>query len=448
MVTMRQSLLAISLLLLGGFLHGAHATDVTISSSTIPSAQFPVAGVAMSITVSATSGSPTVTSSAAFPSRLVGVAGYKLAINGTDYIVSSTNSTSSITLTTNFGSSTNSYTATLYPLLLIRFYSDRAFTPFGASYVVQPGSPAQSNGFFAQYGCSIISGQLYLPTITLPSQLDSADALGRTARYSAQFFTTSGARLIPYQDFTSFQIPASPTSTTWAVLKTYNAPASTYQLDSTTYSRDQINSLLPILLVSSLPATCTAASTLPVEYLGAIYTCTATNTWSAPANASGALTASRALASNASGLVASTSVTSTELGYLSGVTSAIQTQLGAKASTALDNLSGTAIAVDLNPATPGSPSLGSPGNPWHYLYVSGQSGTPGTNYFKITGASTGGARTKTLGDASDTLIGTITGSGAPGSTPAYIGQMYIDTTGLKVYVATGTSSSADFKILN
>lgn len=46
-------------------------------------------------------------------------------------------------------------------------------------------------------------------------------------------------------------------------------------------------------------------------------------------------------------------------------------------------------------------------------------------------------------------IATITsGSGAPGTTPAGVGQIYADTSGAKIYMSTGTSSSADWKILN
>lgn len=41
-----------------------------------------------------------------------------------------------------------------------------------------------------------------------------------------------------------------------------------------------------------------------------------------------------------------------------------------------------------------------------------------------------------------------TGTVAPSSTPSYVGQEYIDTTAGKVYKATGTASSADWKILN
>ena len=36
-------------------------------------------------------------------------------------------------------------------------------------------------------------------------------------------------------------------------------------------------------------------------------------------------------------------------------------------------------------------------------------------------------------------------AGAPSTTPANLGDIYIDTTNLKIYIATGTSSSADWK---
>ena len=37
------------------------------------------------------------------------------------------------------------------------------------------------------------------------------------------------------------------------------------------------------------------------------------------------------------------------------------------------------------------------------------------------------------------------GSGSPSSTPGMVGAIYIDTTNLYIYIATGTSSSADWK---
>ena len=37
------------------------------------------------------------------------------------------------------------------------------------------------------------------------------------------------------------------------------------------------------------------------------------------------------------------------------------------------------------------------------------------------------------------------GAGVPSSTPSNLGDIYVDTTNLRVYFAVGTSSSADWK---
>ena len=37
------------------------------------------------------------------------------------------------------------------------------------------------------------------------------------------------------------------------------------------------------------------------------------------------------------------------------------------------------------------------------------------------------------------------GSGAPSSAPTSVGDIYIDTSALKIYIATGTASASDFK---
>ncbi|MGQ4834685.1 MAG: hypothetical protein ACP6IS_12440 [Candidatus Asgardarchaeia archaeon] len=42
----------------------------------------------------------------------------------------------------------------------------------------------------------------------------------------------------------------------------------------------------------------------------------------------------------------------------------------------------------------------------------------------------------------------LSGSGAPTSTPEKVGDIYVDTTNKKVYVATGTSSSTDWTLVN
>ena len=37
------------------------------------------------------------------------------------------------------------------------------------------------------------------------------------------------------------------------------------------------------------------------------------------------------------------------------------------------------------------------------------------------------------------------GAGVPTSTPSSVGDIYVDTTNLKVYMATGTTNAADWK---
>lgn len=55
---------------------------------------------------------------------------------------------------------------------------------------------------------------------------------------------------------------------------------------------------------------------------------------------------------------------------------------------------------------------------------------------------------ETIQEIVDTLPAITSGSGAPAGTPTKIGDIYVDTSGSKVYIAKGTSSSADFLILN
>jgi hypothetical protein len=70
------------------------------------------------------------------------------------------------------------------------------------------------------------------------------------------------------------------------------------------------------------------------------------------------------------------------------------------ASPSLDNLATVAINTALIPGTAGGLTLGTAAKAWSDIYFAGTSGTPGTNHFKITGASTAGLRTVTLPDDS------------------------------------------------
>lgn len=45
------------------------------------------------------------------------------------------------------------------------------------------------------------------------------------------------------------------------------------------------------------------------------------------------------------------------------------------------------------------------------------------------------------------ILPTLSGAGAPVGTPTTLGQQYIDTTSKNVYIAVGTSSDADWKLM-
>lgn len=73
------------------------------------------------------------------------------------------------------------------------------------------------------------------------------------------------------------------------------------------------------------------------------------------------------------------------------------------ATKALDNLAVVAVNTALLPGTAGALDFGSTAKPWAAIWFAGTSGTPGTNQFKITGASTSGVRIITAPDRSITL---------------------------------------------
>ena len=80
-----------------------------------------------------------------------------------------------------------------------------------------------------------------------------------------------------------------------------------------------------------------------------------------------------------------------------------QAPSGAGANAALSNLVSVAINAALIPGTAGALDFGSTAKPWGAIWLAGTSATPGTNQFKITGASTSGLRTITLPNNSGTV---------------------------------------------
>jgi hypothetical protein len=88
------------------------------------------------------------------------------------------------------------------------------------------------------------------------------------------------------------------------------------------------------------------------------------------------------------------------------------------ANRALSNLASVALNTALLPDAAAADDFGSATLPFKDFFLAGSSGTPGTNNFKITGASTSGTRVITLPDATVTVAG-YTGSPANNDCPKF-----------------------------
>lgn len=227
----------------------ALATTVTVSAYQLQNLPFNPSNVGSdrSITVSATNGSATVTSSAQFPSNIVGIGGFQVAIGGTQYVVSSVASTSTLTLTTNYAGITGSATMTLYKYVLLRAYATAGFQDNVTGQNIQPGTPG-SGQFYKQVAVSIInsgSGNVaYLPEFTIPSTTDAL--INNQARYVFGFYRPDGSLLSFYLCGSQSQLALQPdTPTTWTAICNFNAPGGVVPPNSDVYTKSQIDQRFP-----------------------------------------------------------------------------------------------------------------------------------------------------------------------------------------------------------
>lgn len=228
----------------------ARATDITLSAYQLQNLPFNPTNIggARTFTVTATNGSATITSSAAFPTNIVGVAGFQVVFGGdaTQYVVSAIASTSSLTLTTTFGGSTGSKTMTLYPYVLLRTYATMGFQDSGGQNI-QPGTPG-SGQFYKQVAVSIInsgSGNVaWMPEFTIPSTTDAV--INNGAKYVFGFYRPDGS-LLSYYLCGSVQQLAIPTTTptTWTAICNYNAPGAIVPPNTEAYTKPQIDQRFP-----------------------------------------------------------------------------------------------------------------------------------------------------------------------------------------------------------
>jgi hypothetical protein len=71
----------------------------------------------------------------------------------------------------------------------------------------------------------------------------------------------------------------------------------------------------------------------------------------------------------------------------------------------------------------------------------------GSNWVQMGGTADHGGLTGLSDDDHTQYTLISSGAGAPGSTPGRVGELYIDTTGDRAYISTGTASSGDWDIM-
>lgn len=226
----------------------AFATNVTISAVTIDGANFTNIGNDRLIAVSTAGGSPTVTSSALFPANIVGIGGFQVLIDGTQYAVASVASTSSLTLTTNYSGTPGAQTMTLYKWAKMRVYADRAFQPLGDTQIVQPGTVG-SGAFFREFAASVVNNgstnQLFIPEIVLPATTDAL--ITNQARYTFPLYTPGGSQIQFFfcpSSLSQLQLPPA-TPTTWVAICQFNSPPAIVPPANEAYTKAVIDSRLP-----------------------------------------------------------------------------------------------------------------------------------------------------------------------------------------------------------
>lgn len=244
---MKKALFTLLLLLAAAI--PALATTVTISAYSLQNLPFNPANIGSdrSITVVATNGSTTVTSSQAFPSNIVGIAGFQVLIDGTQYVVAGVASTSSLTLTTAYGGTSGSQSMTLYKYVLLKAYATAGFQDNVTGQNIQPGAPGSGN-FYKQVAVSILNSGAgnvaYIPEFTMPSTTDAL--INANARYQFGFYSSSNTFLAFYQCGAVVQLALQPnTPTTWTAICNYNAAGPPPPPPNTYYTTGQIDQRLP-----------------------------------------------------------------------------------------------------------------------------------------------------------------------------------------------------------
>lgn len=250
----------------------SYATTVTISAQHVPNFRAPNIGVERTGTCGVTNGGVTVTFATALSSNLRGQSGFLINLAGTIYYVDRVaDSGTSLTITANYTGSTSASAAyTIYPMVALRIYADRSFTPLGATYTVQQGG-VDSQNWHKQVLCSYYLGSVWVPQFTLDATSDIPTPAQQGARYYPIFYRVEGGRISPYGSLENgMVVPASPATTTWANLIIASNPAIARRPDLSTLSTEQIMALLNnvggVTQVTAAELVGTSSATVGQEY--------------------------------------------------------------------------------------------------------------------------------------------------------------------------------------
>lgn len=103
----------------------------------------------------------------------------------------------------------------------LRIYANCSFTAQSGTFYPLGNVHASPNAgqFYQLYACTVSSGSLVIPAVTLDSTADSPD--DPSATYSAYLWDSNTGKLIQsFGTFGAFSLSPSPTSTTWAAIFT------------------------------------------------------------------------------------------------------------------------------------------------------------------------------------------------------------------------------------
>lgn len=121
----------------------------------------------------------------------------------------------------------------------LRIYASETFTD-SLGIVRIGGTIGSTTGFFKEISCTVSSQTIVCPSFTIPSTVDSIDK--PNVKLTAIIFYANGAR--GPNLFTSWMVPASPTATTWAALRTYNLGSSPINIPAVYLNAAQIQALI------------------------------------------------------------------------------------------------------------------------------------------------------------------------------------------------------------